>query len=134
MICPVCKKPMLVLELQQIEIDYCQECGGIWLDEGELELLLGAAQEKDDLMSSFSADLKNSEKKRRCPACSKKMNKVLVGKNNRVLLDKCRKNHGFWFDSGELNEVLELASGDKYNKILQLLNEMFAHKLKSNIN
>jgi len=34
MICPVCKKPMLVLELQQIEIDYCQECGGIWLDEG----------------------------------------------------------------------------------------------------
>ncbi len=129
--CPVCKKPMLVLELQQIEIDYCQECGGIWLDEGELELLLGDSTEKDRLMLSFSADLKNAEKKRRCPVCSKKMNKVLVGKNNRVLLDKCRKNHGFWFDAGELQEVFALGSGDKYSKILHLLNDMFAYKIIS---
>lgn len=129
--CPVCKKPMLVLELHQIEIDHCQGCGGIWLDEGELELLLGNASEKEKLLESFSADFKNPEKKRRCPACSKKMNKVLVGKNNRVLLDKCRKNHGFWFDSGELNEVLEIGSGEKYHKILELLNDMFAYKLKS---
>jgi len=129
--CPVCKKPMLVLELHQIEMDYCQVCGGIWLDEGELELLLGDAGEKEKLMASFSADIENPEKRHRCPVCSKRMNKVLVGRNNKVLLDKCKKNHGFWFDEGELHEVIELGSRDKNNKVLQLLNDMFAHKLKS---
>ncbi|MCK9611821.1 MAG: zf-TFIIB domain-containing protein [Bacteroidales bacterium] len=130
--CPVCKKPMLVLELHQIEIDHCQGCGGIWLDEGELELLLGNASEKEKLLESFSADFKNPEKKRRCPVCSKKMNKVLVGRNNKVLLDKCKKNHGLWFDERELHEVIELGSSrDKDHKVLKLLNDMFAYKLKS---
>ncbi len=39
--CPVCKNAMITLELQEVEIDYCIDCGGIWLDAGELELLLG---------------------------------------------------------------------------------------------
>ncbi len=39
--CPVCKEPMIVLELDEVEIDHCISCGGIWLDAGELELLIG---------------------------------------------------------------------------------------------
>ena len=38
--CPVCKNAMITLELEEVEIDYCTDCGGIWLDSGELELLL----------------------------------------------------------------------------------------------
>jgi Zn-finger nucleic acid-binding protein len=134
MVCPVCKKPMLVLELQQIEIDYCQGCGGIWLDEGELELLLEDKNEKDKLLASFSIDPGNSEKRHRCPVCSKKMNKVFVGNDKNVLIDKCRKGHGIWFDKGELHEVVKMGNTDKNNKVIQLLNEMFAYKLKSNTN
>ena len=44
--CPVCKNPMVVLELDQIEIDHCLHCGGIWLDAGELELLLETEEDK----------------------------------------------------------------------------------------
>jgi len=131
MVCPVCKKPMLVLELQQIEIDYCQECEGIWLDAGELELLLDDTAESNKLMASFSIDDDNSEKRYRCPVCSKKMNKVFVGNDKKVLIDKCRKNHGLWFDKGELHEVVKLCNLDENNKIVHLLNEMFAYKLKS---
>ena len=43
---------MLVLELQQIEIDYCQECEGIWLDAGELELLLDDITESNKLLKN----------------------------------------------------------------------------------
>jgi len=39
--CPVCKNAMITLELEEVEIDHCTNCGGIWLDAGELELLLG---------------------------------------------------------------------------------------------
>lgn len=39
--CPACKEPNLVLsERQGIEIDYCPECRGIWLDRGELDKIL----------------------------------------------------------------------------------------------
>ena len=44
--CPVCKDVTLLMsEKKGIEIDYCPECRGIWLDRGELEKLL-AAEEK----------------------------------------------------------------------------------------
>ncbi|MEI6124237.1 MAG: zf-TFIIB domain-containing protein [Bacteroidota bacterium] len=129
--CPVCKKSMMVLELQQIEIDYCQGCDGIWLDAGELELLLEDTSEKKQLLDSFIVDPQNAEKPRRCPKCSKKMHKVHVGKNKDVLVDKCKKNHGIWFDEGELKQVVELGSVDKNNKVIELLNEMFAYKLKT---
>ena len=36
--CPVCKDVTLLMsEKKGIEIDYCPECRGIWLDKGELE-------------------------------------------------------------------------------------------------
>lgn len=44
--CPVCKDVTLLMsEKKGIEIDYCPECRGIWLDRGELDKLL-AAKEK----------------------------------------------------------------------------------------
>lgn len=39
--CPVCKTVNLVMsERQGIEIDYCPECRGVWLDRGELDKLI----------------------------------------------------------------------------------------------
>ncbi|MDP2029551.1 MAG: zf-TFIIB domain-containing protein [Thiobacillus sp.] len=36
--CPSCKDVTLVMaERQGIEIDYCPECRGVWLDRGELD-------------------------------------------------------------------------------------------------
>ena len=54
MICPVCKNPMVVLELDQIEIDHCLNCGGIWLDAGELELLLETEEERSRFIKSIN--------------------------------------------------------------------------------
>ena len=39
--CPVCKDVTLLMsEKKGVEIDYCPECRGIWLDRGELEKIL----------------------------------------------------------------------------------------------
>jgi Zn-finger nucleic acid-binding protein len=39
--CPVCKTPdLLMTERQSIEIDYCPNCRGVWLDRGELDKLV----------------------------------------------------------------------------------------------
>ena len=47
---------MIALELAEVEVDYCTACGGIWLDAGELELLLGNAQNAEQLIDSFKID------------------------------------------------------------------------------
>ena len=39
--CPVCPSANLVMsERQGIEIDYCPECRGVWLDRGELDKII----------------------------------------------------------------------------------------------
>jgi Zn-finger nucleic acid-binding protein len=39
--CPVCNNVNLVMsERQGIEIDYCPQCRGVWLDRGELDKVI----------------------------------------------------------------------------------------------
>lgn len=39
--CPTCKESKLVIsERSGIEIDYCPDCRGVWLDRGELDKIL----------------------------------------------------------------------------------------------
>lgn len=128
--CPVChNEPMIVLELKGVEIDYCLNCRGIWLDSGELELLIGNDDETKEFLSSFVVDNLTTERKVKCPICSKKMEKILVGDEDNVRIDKCRNNDGIWFDSGELEQVLKMSKLGKNNdKILVLLRDMFGQK------
>lgn len=38
--CPNCNVPLIMTERQGIEIDYCPQCRGIWLDRGELDKII----------------------------------------------------------------------------------------------
>ncbi len=42
--CPVDSATLLLSERQGVEIDYCPECRGVWLDRGELDKLLRASR------------------------------------------------------------------------------------------
>jgi Zn-finger nucleic acid-binding protein len=38
--CPVCNIPLTLSERQGIEIDFCPQCRGVWLDRGELDKII----------------------------------------------------------------------------------------------
>lgn len=38
--CPVCQVPLAMSDRQGIEIDYCPQCRGVWLDRGELDKII----------------------------------------------------------------------------------------------
>lgn len=38
--CPVCAVPLVMSERQGVEIDYCPQCRGVWLDRGELDKII----------------------------------------------------------------------------------------------
>lgn len=120
--CPACKNPMIILELNQVEIDYCTACKGIWLDRGELDLIFSTS-EKKEIAKLFSVKKNLDEIKRRCPNCKKKMDKVEF-ENTGIIIDRCSDDHGVWFDSGELKSILKTAE-ERNSKIINMLKEMF---------
>lgn len=38
--CPVCTVPLVMSDRQGVEIDYCPQCRGVWLDRGELDKII----------------------------------------------------------------------------------------------
>ena len=40
MLCPVCQVELMMTERQNIEVDYCPKCRGVWLDRGELDKII----------------------------------------------------------------------------------------------
>lgn len=93
--CPVCKSPMIVLE-----VDYCAACEGIWLDAGELELL--AEDPAASVLSTNAPAPESAEEKRRCPICGTRMFKNQSPGAHAVIYNRCPKGDGLWFDRGKL--------------------------------
>ena len=47
--CPTCTTVNLVMsERQGVEIDYCPECRGVWLDRGELDKIIAKTADQPD--------------------------------------------------------------------------------------
>ncbi len=132
--CPACHNLMIVVDHEGIELDYCVECGGVWFDSGELEMLFetmeleGTPLSLDSLLTKPEADC--DEKKRKCPICGKKMHKATVGHTPEVLIDACGLGDGLWFDKGEVGQLVGQlprsgAETDSQGKVVSFLGEVF---------
>ena len=44
--CPNCTIELIIAERQNVEIDYCPKCRGVWLDRGELDKIVERASPK----------------------------------------------------------------------------------------
>jgi Zn-finger nucleic acid-binding protein len=104
--CPVCREPLVVVERDGIEVDWCLSCRGLWFDEGELALLAertGRRLEPSDVGRPY-ADV-TGDPPRRCPRCRRRMERVGAGHSDLVPVDRCLA-HGVWLDRGELGRIL----------------------------
>ena len=106
MICPACREEMIVVEYDKIELDVCVQCDGVWFDAEELGLLLETLHLGGDELGHRPVK-KTAEKARKCPRCRKRMNKVMIGPGEEVMIDRCTKGHGLWFDGGELDGIVK---------------------------
>ncbi len=124
--CPACGEEMIVVERSGIELDYCAGCNGIWFDSGELELFAGSVGAEIELPDWAAAPRAESdERPRRCPRCRKKMDKILIGE---ILVDRCPRGHGLWFDGGELGGLFEQQTAGApagETKVIEFLGETF---------
>jgi len=135
MICPTCEHTMVAVEYHNVELDYCNNCKGVWFDSGELDLLLKSQSLEepqvffDDILNSQEAV--SSEKERKCPICGREMKKTAIGEQSRILIDVCRDKHGLWFDGGEVTQLMKHLAGERPSKhdsrgqVIGFLEEVF---------
>ena len=106
--CPACKKPMVILEYQNVELDFCVACHGCWLDKGELGLILNGRMELPEEWSLVA----ERKSRRKCPRCGGRMREGRLP-GTAVDVDVCASQHGLWFDENELRDVVNARGGAK---------------------
>jgi uncharacterized protein len=114
--CLRCDHELRVLSFPgtDVEIDRCPGCQGIWLDQGELELLqrqLGSrGTDRDHNYHDRACEIL-SEVERvgreavRCPRCEGKLWHLT---RKGLVVEMCSRCEGMWFDAGELTVILSV--------------------------
>jgi len=99
-----------------IEVDQCAECGGMWLDEGELEKIQKSTEHDygDELreMPPFATRAYEMARQQAaadlcCPKCGQEMTKKEYAYASQIIVDTCLSCRGVWLDRGEI-EALEV--------------------------
>ena len=127
MICPKCEEEMIIVERNDVELDYCMFCEGFWFDYGEWNILCKKLIAENFI--NFPSDIYDiqtlitDEKTYRCPICGSRMEKFMLFD---VILDRCPQKHGIWFDKNEFSKCVNLLNSKaKGNKQLEFLGEVF---------
>lgn len=98
----------------KIEIDACAACGGMWLDEGELEAIQDtrerdyekALRERHDSIAAGVTQARQLQSATiACVECSKPLDKREYGYGSQVVIDTCADGCGLWLDRGEIEQL-----------------------------
>ena len=132
MLCPKCRKDMLILEFERVEVDHCAECGGVWLDSGELALMgRRAGPLHTDLLQALEkeeGEPQPTRPKRRCPVCHKPLLCVRAAGERDIQVEKCPRNDGLWFEAGTLPAVIKAESKNGENVFARFLADLDAQR------
>ncbi len=107
---PVCPRCGVGLELRRdddIELDSCPQCNGLWLDPGEFDVMTAESTvyRKEQLKKEYSRPpLPDAGEYLPCARCGKLMVRKNFGRISGVLIDECGR-HGIWLDRGELDKI-----------------------------
>lgn len=54
--CPIDNADLQMMERQNVEIDYCPKCRGVWLDRGELDKIIERSEKEMGTNTIFPSD------------------------------------------------------------------------------
>lgn len=104
--CPGCSSVMTKVVAPDLTTDVCPNCGGTFLDRGELNSLATGMAGDIELCCLDGSAPTDSAPARRCPRCpDTSMQKVSLLSCLDLVLDFCPECHGFYLDKGEAMEM-----------------------------
>jgi hypothetical protein len=108
--CVKCSTELEKSLVHDVEVDVCPQCGGIWLDRGEIAALSAFRDSELDELRAMHGTLSASRpakgKPLKCPACPGILEERDIGV---VRVDFCPRCQGFHLDRGELDHAVGAA-------------------------
>lgn len=103
--CPRCSSAMETVQVEDIQIDRCTECGGLWFDEFELADLM--AKKGAEGVDTGHANKLNQHSQARldCPKCSTPMLRMVDAQQPHIWYETCEECGGSFFDAGEFRDL-----------------------------
>ena len=119
--CLKCNSIMDRTRIDDIEVDHCPRCGGLWLDHGECERLTKKMVSDVERLKKLVAPRPGpppvpTEVEATCPACTGDLRELPLGG---IHIDYCTRCKGVFLDRGELDATLA-ALGDQKITLAQL--------------
>lgn len=114
--CPKCVGILQTRKIEDIEVDVCFTCEGIWFDAGELEEVIKRDAHDYTMIDVGKEDYDGLELKElhdqldvkpgKCPRCGELMLQSQYGKSSHTVhVDMCPAGHGIWLDGGEIHNL-----------------------------
>ena len=117
--CPKCSAEMEITSYDEIKIDRCINCKGLWFQTGEL-----AALRNDIWMADYildEGDVKVGKKHNQiiavnCPECDTEMKLESDDEQPHIIYETCPNGHGTYLDAGEFTDIVRKTFWDRFKK------------------
>lgn len=104
--CPKCAHDMEKVTYENVEVDRCKLCKGLWFDVMEHEILKGLkGGEQVDVGDAEVGELFNREDRIDCPVCKVPMVRLVDGEQPHIWYEGCPVCYGVFFDAGEFRDL-----------------------------
>ena len=111
--CPRCRtERMRSVRYADLSAEECGACGGLFLSPAILDRLVSQRDHSTRMHLALPRRPYSRETKVEylsCPVCAKSLNRKQFSPTAGVVIDTC-KDHGVWFDGGELQTVLDFVT------------------------
>ncbi len=106
--CPKCVQQILQPKtIQEIEVDTCPQCHGIWFDDHELEHLLDLSYKALKPLLRGKESPEANARHGKCPRDGTRLLRVTSAHDATLILDTCVECKGVWLDGGELRRLVQ---------------------------
>lgn len=117
--CPKCGHQMEPVVYEEIEVDRCTLCKGLWFDLMEhqrLKAVRGA--ESIDVGDPDVGALFNRDDRISCPRCAGPMIRMVDAEQPHIWYESCGACHGVFFDAGEFRDFKHHGPRDFFRRLV----------------
>ncbi len=116
--CVKCEGRLVTVRIEDIDVDQCDLCAGIWFDAHELERVL-RREHVEPLLGHGPAHAGDDDRRGHCPRCKGEGYLVrLASPKAPIHVDTCAICGGKWLDGGELDLLKRRTFGRTLRRLL----------------
>ena len=124
--CPKCSSDFESVDYQNVTVDRCTNCYGLWFDmleKEDLEKMEGS--EAIDIGDSEIGHWQDKVRKIKCPKCNVDMINMVDKEQFHIHYELCPDCYGTFFDAGEFRDLKENTILERFKEMLEKLRASF---------